>query len=491
MVSRPHHVYGRQRSWLVMVVVLALLCGFAGLLSPAEASTRYAVTISAPASSPLVNTPFLLTGHVSPAAPGAKVDLERKSHGTWRTVGSGKLSSGSTYEFAQVFGAVGGYPFRVRKSAAHKIGKGVSPVARVWVTGSALHPNVVMRSGDTLLSPGGSYRMTMQPTGDVTVSLTSTRRTIWSFGTGGHSGATAVLHDDGDFIVRDAQGTTIKETNTGGHPVGDFTLDMLDTSNLVILGPRQYLWWSSDTLNSVLNPRELLAAGQYLLSSDRQYELLMQPDGNLVILDLSSGDTIWETDTYFENSHVTMQTDGNLTVYGPRGKLRWQSNTSGHAGAVATMRTDGNLVVSLHGTALWASKGLGGIIGDDYPSNLRDAPRDSIIDPWRFYNRECTSFVAWRMNSANGVAFNNFMDGGRFGDAGNWDDNARALGFTVDAVPARGAIAESDAEGHVAWVAAVGTGTVTVEEYNYAAPGVYGYRTVPTSHFVYIHIKDL
>lgn len=470
---------------------MACLGAFAAMPSPAGAATHYVVTINAPAVSPLVNVPFVITGHVTPSADGTKVELERKYGGRWHAVSSTKLDSGSTYSFAQVFDTAGSYPFRVLKSGDRAIGKGVSPIARVWVTGSTLHPDVVMRSGNSLLSPGGSYLLTMQPTGDVTVTLTSTGRTIWSFGTSGHAGASAVLHDDGDFVVSDANGKVVKATNTGGHPVGDFTLTMLDTSDLVILGPAKHLWWSSHTLNSVLNPNELLEAGQYLLSSDRHDELLMQTDGNLVILDLTSGDTIWETATDIENSHVIMQSDGNLAIYGPYGKLLWSSNTSGHPGAIATLKTGGDLVVSLNGTALWASQGLGGVLGDDYPAYLRKAPRDSLIDPWRFYNRECTSFVAWRMNNANGVDFTNFMDGGHFGDAGNWDDNARALGYTVDGVPAVGAIAESDAEGHVAWVAVVGAGTVTVEEYNYAAPGVYGYRTVATSHFVYIHIKDL
>jgi hypothetical protein len=32
---------------------------------------------------------------------------------------------------------------------------------------------------------------------------------------------------------------------------------------------------------------------------------------------------------------------------------------------------------------------------------------------------------------------------------------------------------------------------VTIEDYNFSAPGEYGTRTVPTSTYVYIHINDL
>jgi surface antigen len=115
-------------------------------------------------------------------------------------------------------------------------------------------------------------------------------------------------------------------------------------------------------------------------------------------------------------------------------------------------------------------------------------------DPWGFALRNCTSFVAWRLREDNGVAdFSNHMDGGSWGDARDWDANARALGYLVDDVPAVGAVAQTDDGriGHVAWVSAVGEGTVTIEEYNYYTPGGYDVRTVPTSSFRYLHVADI
>jgi hypothetical protein len=60
---------------------------------------------------------------------------------------------------------------------------------------------------------------------------------------------------------------------------------------------------------------------------------------------------------------------------------------------------------------------------NDYPSNLANAAQDSVVDPWHFYNRECVSFVAWRLSHDNGVSnFDNNMMGpngttGHFGNA--------------------------------------------------------------------------
>jgi surface antigen len=148
-------------------------------------------------------------------------------------------------------------------------------------------------------------------------------------------------------------------------------------------------------------------------------------------------------------------------------------------------------VVVAMGTASVATPGV-----DDYPAYLRDAAQDSKTDPWLFYNRECTSFVAWRMNNDNHVGFSNYMRGpngktGHFGDAANWGANARAIGFPVNNTPAVGAIAWWSS-GHVAWVRTVNGGTVVIEEYNYNYQGTYHTRSIaagaPTG---YIHIADL
>jgi surface antigen len=117
----------------------------------------------------------------------------------------------------------------------------------------------------------------------------------------------------------------------------------------------------------------------------------------------------------------------------------------------------------------------------------------SYGDPWGFALRNCTSFVAWRLRMTNGLSdFENHFGGVHWGNADHWDEAASELGYLVDHVPAVGAVAQTDAGrvGHVAWVSAVGDGTVTVEEYNMAVAGGYDVRTVPTSDFRYLHLAD-
>ncbi|GEM_PF-4211630 len=119
---------------------------------------------------------------------------------------------------------------------------------------------------------------------------------------------------------------------------------------------------------------------------------------------------------------------------------------------------------------------------DQYPFPRED-PNNA--DPWLFYYRECTSYVAWRVNHFLGVdtapwAFHNYLESdiagalGRFSDAENWDDRAVAIGLVVNTTPEVGAIAHWNAGdqgyevGHVAFVEEVNVdGSVNLTEYNF------------------------
>lgn len=78
--------------------------------------------------------------------------------------------------------------------------------------------------------------------------------------------------------------------------------------------------------------------------------------------------------------------------------------------------------------------------GDDYPAEYKNAAIDSVIDRWRFYNRECTSFTAWCLNSRNKIDFSNRYGGIRWGHAKDWGYAAQKLDITVDMNPAIGSV---------------------------------------------------
>jgi len=108
---------------------------------------------------------------------------------------------------------------------------------------------------------------------------------------------------------------------------------------------------------------------------------------------------------------------------------------------------------------------------DDYP--YRGDPPDQP-DKWQFSTRECTSFVAWRINNDLNVPFQNSYKGQWFGNAGTWAAAARAAGVQVDGTPRVGAVAQfppdvagAGSNGHVAIVIGVTGATITVEDYNW------------------------
>ena len=137
-------------------------------------------------------------------------------------------------------------------------------------------------------------------------------------------------------------------------------------------------------------------------------------------------------------------------------------------------------------------------VGNDYPWPNAN-PKNS--DPYAFFYRECTSFVAWRMNRDAGTtskpySFTNFMRGGHWGNAGHWRANASALGYTHNSTPAVGAVAwwpaTAKSVGHVAYVDAVNAdGSVNVEEYNLHLDHKYGTRThIHAVEYIHIHDQD-
>jgi len=123
---------------------------------------------------------------------------------------------------------------------------------------------------------------------------------------------------------------------------------------------------------------------------------------------------------------------------------------------------------------------------DNYPDFLKQPAKDAVVDSWGFYNRECTSFVAWRLSHEEGnPGFRNSAGGRVYGNANTWADTARALGIPVDATPAVGAVVWFPANtggagslGHVAMVLSISGGTVQVEDYNWANTGQYLQHTV-------------
>lgn len=87
---------------------------------------------------------------------------------------------------------------------------------------------------------------------------------------------------------------------------------------------------------------------------------------------------------------------------------------------------------------------------------------------------QCTGWVAGRRYVPAG-----------WGNASSWKQNAINAGWTVSSTPVTGAIAWR--WGHVAFVEAVGSGTVTISEQNYDWNSGIRTITIPVSLYEYIY----
>ena len=101
---------------------------------------------------------------------------------------------------------------------------------------------------------------------------------------------------------------------------------------------------------------EELLPDMKLISTNGNFTLIQQTDGNLVVYSSEDKPT-WASGTYGKNvKRCIMQTDGNLVQYLPYDVPVWASNTNGNPGAYLVMQNDGNLVIyGEENRPLWAS----------------------------------------------------------------------------------------------------------------------------------------
>jgi surface antigen len=383
----------------------------------------------------------------------------------------------------------------------------------LWDNGavdSTLQPGEVLSPGQYLESPDRHFTLIMQGDGNLVEYVTG-GHAVWASNTAGHSGAYLIMQGDGNLVIYQG-GTALWASGTGGQGPSIFSTQV-DANLVVYQGGRAT--WASGSYDSTLQPGETLYPGWYL-ESGNGYQLVMQGDGNLV--EYGSGGPMWASNTAgHSGARVVMQaSDGNLVIY-QGGTALWASNTAGHPGAVLVDQQDGNQVIYQGGTALWASKSSGSPItfgqwpgtsgpkaaaqyyGYPYPNAPQcTAGTDTCVpDAWNFYQGQCTSWVAYRLNQLNGIAFSNsFGGGGTWGNANNWGPHAQALGIAVNSTPAVGSVAwySSGQFGHVAYVEQVNSPTsIVISEMNYDLGNGFWVHTITTSSgwpTAFIHIHD-
>jgi surface antigen/peptidoglycan hydrolase CwlO-like protein len=101
------------------------------------------------------------------------------------------------------------------------------------------------------------------------------------------------------------------------------------------------------------------------------------------------------------------------------------------------------------------------------------------LDPWGYYYRNCTSYVAWRVASTGKDMYR------QMGNGGQWVNSARGKGIPTGNSPRVGAAAVFSIGyyGHVAYVEEVldGGSKIRISEYNFVQDGIYSERIMSAS----------
>jgi hypothetical protein len=237
----------------------------------------------------------------------------------------------------------------------------VFPPLAAQADSSVLGPGQTLAAGGELLSPDGHYQLFMQTDGNLVDY--SWRRALWASNTAGKSGADLEMQADGNLVIYAPGHVAVWASNTAGHPGASLVIQ--NDANMVVVSPSGQPLWASGAVDFELQPGQRLSPGWQIQSPDRNYRMVMQSDGNLV---LYTGTTAkWASGTSVANSDLEMQSDGNLVIYGPGHAAVWASNTAGKNGSVLFGQNDGNFVLYAPGNvAVWstntANSGLGGRI---------------------------------------------------------------------------------------------------------------------------------
>jgi len=158
---------------------------------------------------------------------------------------------------------------------------------------------------------------------------------MWSSGTHNSAASKLILQSDGNLVLYTSSNTPVWSSGTS----------MQDQTGLV---------------NRML-PRGLtMYPGQSLTTPDRNYSLIYQTDGNIVLVSLR-GTVLWSTNTYGSTlGSLGLQMDGNLVLQNKTGGVIWSSQTGNRGTSDLILQQDGNLVLyHSSGQPTWASNTSG------------------------------------------------------------------------------------------------------------------------------------
>jgi hypothetical protein len=237
-----------------VLVALLLATSALALLSP-DATAGARLTASFTPNGVLPGDHVAASG----SAPGRgvrAVQLQLQSPSGWAVVATARTTRRGRYVVTDRVARSGTYRVVLPRARVRHHWRGtVTSASRTVGVAADLANGRTLASGQSLTSPDGRYRLTVQPDGDLAlVALADPTTVVWHTATTGHPGARLVMQGAGNLVLVDPQGLLLWNTGTTGSGV---TLSLLSGGNVVVRAGTSVLW---DRLTGVHVPTPPVAS---------------------------------------------------------------------------------------------------------------------------------------------------------------------------------------------------------------------------------------
>ena len=112
-------------------------------------------------------------------------------------------------------------------------------------------------------------------------------------------------------------------------------------------------------ITNVLYAGECLEANEYLESSNNNFKVIYQSDGDFVLYEKSLlDDNVWSSHTPMScTNRVCMLANGNFVLYDCKNKILFATNTAGNSGSKMIIQDDGKLAIyKSYDNIIWATR---------------------------------------------------------------------------------------------------------------------------------------
>ena len=259
---------------------------------------------------------------------------------------------------------------------------------------SATTSDVALEVNKYYYSPDKNYYVVFQGDGNLVVNKKNGTK-IWNSGTYGRGGNRCVLQNDGDLVIYSNAGK-IWHTATSGKRNPELKLQNDGKLSVYSTAQNTTSWSSKNNSGYPLYPSTSQPVSNNTVNNNTSSGV-PYTSTPADILSATTGNTNFEMNKFYyspdRNYFIVFQNDGNLVIYRDKGRVPvWNSETNGRGGNRCVLQKDGNLVIYSNDGAIWKT----GTMGKNSPA-LRMMNGGTLV----MYSTE-TNTVSWSSANSQG-----------------------------------------------------------------------------------------